>query len=123
MPGTRQPKDKRIQDIIEAALIEFSRNGYDAVRMEDIAERAGMPGVIVERARSRMGREWLDLGAKLRSLDDELEKARDARRRAEAAEQLQGFRDQTARAAIGSSFSREIYDETTRLLQEFRSGR
>ena len=42
MPGTRQPKDKRIQDIIEAALIEFSRNGYDAVRMEDIAERAGM---------------------------------------------------------------------------------
>ena len=42
---------------------------------------------------------------------------------AEAAEQLQGFRDQTARAALGSSFSREIYDETTRLLQEFRSGR
>jgi DNA mismatch repair protein MutS2 len=37
-----------------------------------------------------MGREWLDLGAKLRSLDDELEKARDARRRAEAAEQQVG---------------------------------
>jgi TRAP-type C4-dicarboxylate transport system substrate-binding protein len=42
---------------------------------------------------------------------------------AAAAGQLQGFRDQTARAEIGSSFSREIYEETTRLLQEFRSGR
>ncbi|KGO35379.1 MAG: TRAP transporter substrate-binding protein DctP [Desulfoprunum sp.] len=41
----------------------------------------------------------------------------------EVAAQLQGFRDQTAKAVIGSSFSREIHDETTRLLQEFRSGR
>ena len=41
---------------------------------------------------------------------------------ADVAEQLQGYRDKTARDVVGSSFSPEIYQEATRLLQQFRSG-
>jgi DNA mismatch repair protein MutS2 len=53
----------------------------------EIAEQAGMPRAVVERARSRMGREWLDLSAKLRSLDKELDSAREARQAAERMQQ------------------------------------
>ena len=53
----------------------------------EIAERAGMPASILAKAKARVGREWLDLGAKLKSLDAELEKAAKARRAAEAAQQ------------------------------------
>jgi DNA mismatch repair protein MutS2 len=49
----------------------------------EIAAGAGMPAKVIERARTRIGREWLDLGAKLRSLDEELHKARAARSAAE----------------------------------------
>ena len=41
---------------------------------------------------------------------------------AEVAAQLQGYREQTARDVVGSSFSPEMYQETTRILQQFRSG-
>jgi TRAP-type C4-dicarboxylate transport system substrate-binding protein len=40
---------------------------------------------------------------------------------AEIAAQLQGYREQTAKDVVGSSFSPEIYQETMRLLQQFRS--
>lgn len=40
----------------------------------------------------------------------------------EVAAQLQGYREQTARDVVGSSFSPEIYQEATRLLQQLRSG-
>jgi len=49
----------------------------------EIAAGAGMPAGVIERARTRIGREWLDMGAKLRSLDEELHKARVARSAAE----------------------------------------
>ena len=49
----------------------------------EIAAGAGMPARVIERARTRIGREWLDMGAKLRSLDEELHKARVARSAAE----------------------------------------
>ena len=49
----------------------------------EIAAGAGMPAKVIERARTRIGREWLDMGAKLRSLDDELHKAKVARSAAE----------------------------------------
>ena len=41
---------------------------------------------------------------------------------AEVAAQLQGYREQTARDVVGSFFSPEMYQETTRILQQFRSG-
>ena len=37
--------------------------------------------------------------------------------------QLHNFRDQTARQVVGSSFSKEIYDEAVRLLQAHRDAR
>jgi DNA mismatch repair protein MutS2 len=49
----------------------------------EIAAGAGLPAGVIERARTRVGREWLDLGAKLRSLDEELHKAKVARSAAE----------------------------------------
>ena len=49
----------------------------------EIAAGAGMPAKVIERARTRIGREWLDMGAKLRSLDEELHKAKVARSAAE----------------------------------------
>lgn len=48
----------------------------------EIAAGAGMPAWLLERARNRMGKEWLDLSVKLRSLDDELTKAQTAGRKA-----------------------------------------
>jgi TRAP-type C4-dicarboxylate transport system substrate-binding protein len=42
---------------------------------------------------------------------------------AEVAAQLQGYREQTARDVVGSSFSPEMYQEATRILQQFRSGK
>lgn len=49
----------------------------------EIAAGAGLPPGVIERARARIGHEWLDLGAKLRSLDEELHKAKVARSAAE----------------------------------------
>jgi len=49
----------------------------------EIAAGAGLPAKIIGRARTRIGREWLDMGAKLRSLDEELHKVRVARSAAE----------------------------------------
>jgi len=49
----------------------------------EIAAGAGMPTKVIERARTRIGREWLDMGVKLRSLDEELHKAKVARSAAE----------------------------------------
>jgi len=53
----------------------------------EIAAGAGMPAKVIERARTRIGREWLDMGAKLRSLDEELHKAQVARSAAELEQQ------------------------------------
>jgi len=53
----------------------------------EIAAGAGMPAKVNERARTRIGRAWLDMGAKLRSLDEELHKAQVARSAAELEQQ------------------------------------
>jgi len=53
----------------------------------EIAASAGLPASVIERARTRIGREWLDLGAKLKSLDEELHKAKVARSAAELEQQ------------------------------------
>jgi DNA mismatch repair protein MutS2 len=53
----------------------------------EIAAGAGLPARVIERARTRIGREWLDMGAKLRSLDEELHKAQVARSAAELEQQ------------------------------------
>ena len=57
----------------------------------EIAAGAGMPAGVIERARTRIGREWLDMGAKLKALDGELHKARVVRSAAET-EQRQAAR-------------------------------
>lgn len=49
----------------------------------EIAASVGLDPGLIRRAESRLGREWLDMSAKLRALDLELEKARAARRAAE----------------------------------------
>jgi len=49
----------------------------------EIAAGAGLPAKVIERARTRIGSEWLDMGVKLRSLDEELHKAKVARSAAE----------------------------------------
>ena len=38
----RLPAEVRVQQILDAALAEFSRHGYNAARMEDIAQAAGL---------------------------------------------------------------------------------
>jgi len=38
----KESKDKRIQDILEAAIHEFVDKGYEATSMESIASRAGL---------------------------------------------------------------------------------
>lgn len=38
----RLPAEVRVQHILDAALAEFSRQGYNAARMEDIARSAGL---------------------------------------------------------------------------------
>jgi AcrR family transcriptional regulator len=38
----RRRKAERPQEILEAAFVEFSRNGYAATTLDDIAERAGV---------------------------------------------------------------------------------
>jgi DNA mismatch repair protein MutS2 len=72
----------------------------------EIAESVGLPAGVIDRAKSRMGREWLDLSAKLRSLDDELDKARTARRTAESAQRE-------------AERLRQDYDTKTRELRDF----
>jgi DNA mismatch repair protein MutS2 len=49
----------------------------------EIAAGAGLQAAVVERARTRIGREWLDMGAKLKALDEELHRAKTARTAAE----------------------------------------
>jgi DNA mismatch repair protein MutS2 len=53
----------------------------------EIAAGAGMPAKVIERARTRIGTEWLDMGAKLKSLDEELHRVRVARAEAETEQQ------------------------------------
>jgi DNA mismatch repair protein MutS2 len=53
----------------------------------EIAEGAGLPREVVERARQRMGHEWLDMSAKLRALDEELDAARKTRQALERTQQ------------------------------------
>ncbi|AUL47279.1 TetR family transcriptional regulator [Bordetella trematum] len=38
----RLPPERRVQEILDAALVEFSARGYGATRMDDIAARAGL---------------------------------------------------------------------------------
>ena len=92
----------------------------------EIAAGAGMPAGVVERARSRIGREWLDMGAKLRSLDEELHKAKVARSAAEleqrqAAKLRQDYdaRLREARAEAHASAER-LRAEEDRFLREKR---
>ena len=92
----------------------------------EIAAGAGLPAKIIERARTRVGREWLDMGAKLRSLDDELHKARAARSVAEL-EQRQAvklrqdyearLREARAEARVGAE---RLRVEEDRFLREKR---
>lgn len=45
----------------------------------EIAEAAGLPARLIERARQRLGSRWLDFDARLRELNQELDKARELR--------------------------------------------
>lgn len=38
----KEPKDKRIKDILDAAITEFVEKGYESASMESIASRAGL---------------------------------------------------------------------------------
>jgi DNA mismatch repair protein MutS2 len=92
----------------------------------EIAAGAGLPAKIIERARTRIGREWLDMGAKLRSLDDELHKARVARSAAEleqrrAATLRQDYDARLGEARLEAKAARErLRAEEDRFLREKR---
>jgi DNA mismatch repair protein MutS2 len=78
----------------------------------EIAAGAGMPANVLDRARSRLGREWLDFSAKLRALDEELTRTQVARRRAEqelgdARRSRQQLEDKTAEAQRTAVVERE----------------
>jgi DNA mismatch repair protein MutS2 len=89
-------QDRGTGDSPHAGTVPGSRNG-PTYRLKmgfpgessafEIAAGAGLPARVVERARTRIGREWLDMGAKLRSLDEELHKAQVARSAAELEQQ------------------------------------
>jgi len=92
----------------------------------EIAAGAGMPAKVIERARTRIGREWLDMGAKLRSLDEELHKAKVARSAAEleqrqAAELRQDYDSRLREARLEAKASQErLRSEEDRFLREKR---
>lgn len=92
----------------------------------EIAAGAGLPAEIIERARTRIGREWLDMGVKLRSLDEELQKARVARSAAELgqrqAEKLRQEYDTRLREARleAKSAGERLRAEEERFLREKR---
>jgi DNA mismatch repair protein MutS2 len=92
----------------------------------EIAAGAGLPEGIIERARTRIGREWLDMGAKLRSLDDELHKAKVARCAAEleqrqAAKLRQEYDVKLSEARLEAKAAKEhLRTEEDRFLREKR---
>lgn len=92
----------------------------------DIAERAGLPREVLERARARMDRKWLDRGEKLRALNAELEQAREARREAgrereEAARLAQEYEARLSEFRRWQADERSKFvREQTRLLRETR---
>jgi len=92
----------------------------------EIAAGAGMPAKVIERARTRIGREWLDMGSKLRSLDEELHKARVARSAAEleqrqAAKLRQDYDVRLREAQLEAKAAKErLRSEEDRFLREKR---
>ncbi len=52
----------------------------------EIAARVGLPKELIERARRRVGSDWLDLSSRLKDLDTELRQAREVHRDAERRE-------------------------------------
>ncbi len=92
----------------------------------EIAAGAGMPAKVIERARTRIGREWLDMGAKLRSLDEELHKAKVARSAAEleqrqAAKLRQDYDVHLREAQLEAKAAKErLRSEEDRFLREKR---
>jgi DNA mismatch repair protein MutS2 len=92
----------------------------------EIAAGAGLPAKVIERARTRIGREWLDMGAKLRSLDEELYKARVARSAAEfeqrqAAKLRQDYDARLREARLEAKAAQErLRSEEDRFLREKR---
>ncbi len=83
----------------------------------EIAARVGLGEELIRRAESRLGREWLDLGAKLRILNQELEKALVARREAEAV-RLEGERLRTTYEARLDELEQRVQTEQERLQHE-----
>lgn len=82
----------------------------------EIAAGAGLAPKVVERAKSRIGREWLDLGSKLRSLDDELHRAQTARAKVESEQQQAQRLRQEYDAKI-----HELRQETERSREKLRA--
>ena len=92
----------------------------------EIAAGAGMPAGVIERARARIGREWLDMGTKLRSLDEELHKAKVARSAAEleqrqSAKLRQDYEARLREAQLEAKAAQErLRTEEDRFLREKR---
>ncbi len=90
------------------------------------AAAAGLPHEVLDRARKRMGREWLDFESKLNALDAELESARRTRRAAEqeaarlgAARRAAAEALAAARAELADARERQRLEEE-RFLRERR---
>lgn len=81
------------------------------------AERVGLPARLVERARQRMSGEWLDLDARFRALDRELEEARRERETAER-EHQQAVASRAELESQRAAFEQEAVEERERLRQE-----
>jgi len=92
----------------------------------EIAADAGLPATVIDRAKTRIGREWLDMGVKLKALDEELYKARAARSAAElaqrqAAKLRQDYDARLAKMKIEARESAEqLRSEQDRFLREKR---
>jgi AcrR family transcriptional regulator len=52
-PRWRRRAEARPEEILEAALSEFTERGFEAARMEDIAKAAGLSSISTSRQRWR----------------------------------------------------------------------
>ncbi|MCL6465836.1 MAG: endonuclease MutS2 [candidate division WOR-3 bacterium] len=92
----------------------------------EIAEQMGLPPRLLERARMFLGKEWLDLSAKLRAVEEELHKLRIERQqiemeRSQASELIATYQKRHAEfEKWRQQEERHIQEEKERILKEAR---
>ena len=82
----------------------------------EIASRIGVPEQLIERARRRVGSDWLDLSARIKELDAELRRVREVRRAAESRE-----REAEVRRDVDRRKQAEAEQEIARQREQLRA--